>query len=70
MLVFVLNKNNKKLMPCNPRKARFLLKDGKAKVVKRTPFTIKLLYGSSGYVQPVKTKIFSLLKQELTKVQK
>ncbi|PTB30945.1 RRXRR domain-containing protein, partial [Photobacterium phosphoreum] len=40
MLVFVLNKNKEPLMPCLPSKARKLLKDGKAKVVKRTPFTI------------------------------
>ena len=30
-------------MPCAPQKARVLLKQGKAKVVKRTPFTIQLL---------------------------
>ena len=53
MLVYVLNKHGRPLMPCQPRKARLLLKAGKAKVVKRTPFTIQLIYGSSGYVQPV-----------------
>lgn len=53
MLVYVLNKHGKPLMPCKPRKARILLKQGKAKVIKRTPFTIQLLYGSSGYKQPV-----------------
>ena len=31
-------------MPTTPRNARVLLKEGKAKVVKRTPFTIQLLY--------------------------
>lgn len=40
-------------MPCSNRKARLLLKQNKAIVVNRTPFTIKLLYGSSGYKQPV-----------------
>ncbi len=40
-------------MPCQPRKARLLLKGGKAKVVKMVPFTIQLLYGSSGYKQAV-----------------
>jgi N6-L-threonylcarbamoyladenine synthase len=30
------------LMPCSPRKARILLKEGKARVVKRAPFTIQL----------------------------
>jgi hypothetical protein len=53
MLVFVLNKHGKPLMPCSPVKARLLLKQGKAKVVRRTPFTIQLLYGSSGYKQPI-----------------
>jgi len=53
MLVFVINKHGKSLMPCSPKKARLLLEEGKAKVVKRTPFTIQLLYGSSGYKQPV-----------------
>ena len=40
-------------MPTSPRKARLLLKQGKANVVKQAPFTIRLLYGSSGYTQPV-----------------
>lgn len=53
MKTFVLNKNNKPLMPCSPRKARVLLREDKAKVVKRTPFTIKLINGSSSYIQPV-----------------
>jgi 5-methylcytosine-specific restriction endonuclease McrA len=38
-------------MPCKPQKARMLLKIGKAKVVKRTPFIIRLRYGSSGFKQ-------------------
>jgi N6-L-threonylcarbamoyladenine synthase len=53
MLVYVINKHGAPLMPCKPRKARLLLKDGKAKVIKRTPFMIQLLYGSSGYKQPI-----------------
>ena len=40
-------------MPCKPSKARKLLKEGKAKVIIRKPFTIKLLYGSSNYVQTI-----------------
>lgn len=58
MLVFVLNKHKKSLMPCNSRKARLLLKDGKAKVVSKCPFTIiQLLFGSSGYKQEVKASL-------------
>ena len=52
-MVYVLNKENKPLMPCSNRKARILLKQNKAIVVKRTPFTIKLIYGSSGYKQEI-----------------
>lgn len=51
--VYVLNKHGEPLMPCLPGKARVLLKQQKACVVKRTPFTIKLLYGSTGYKQPI-----------------
>jgi hypothetical protein len=53
VLAFVLNKHNEPLMPCHPAKARSLLKQGKAEVVTRKPFTIRLLHGSSGYRQPV-----------------
>ncbi len=53
MFVYVLNCHGEPLMPCQPRKARFLLKEGKAKVVKMVPFTLQLLYGSSGYKQAV-----------------
>jgi hypothetical protein len=57
VLVFVLNKFNKPLMPCSPYKAKKLLKEGKAKVISNCPFTIKLLHGSSGYKQEVKASI-------------
>jgi 5-methylcytosine-specific restriction endonuclease McrA len=53
MLVFVLNKHGNPLMPASPAKARHLLDNGQAVVVRRTPFTIQLLYGSSGYKQGV-----------------
>lgn len=53
-MVFVLNKDGKPLMPTNRHgKVRRMLKDGRAKVVKRTPFTIQLLYDSENYVQPI-----------------
>jgi len=51
MKIFVINKHGEALMPCSPRKAKILLRDGKAKVIKRNPFTIQLKYGSSGYKQ-------------------
>lgn len=50
-MVFVLNQHGRPLMPCSPRKAKALLCQKKAKVVRRTPFTIRLLNGSSGYRQ-------------------
>ncbi len=53
MFVYVINQHGQPLMPCTPRCARLLLEQGKAKVIKKTPFTLKLLYGSSGYKQPV-----------------
>src|SRR6266702_1343485 len=53
MFVYVLNCHGEPFMPCQPRKARLLLKEGKAKVVKMVPFTLQLLYVSSGYKQEV-----------------
>ena len=41
-IVYVLHQNGIPLMPTKPRKARRLLKCGKAKVIKRFPFTIQL----------------------------
>lgn len=53
MLVYVLNENKEPLMPCHPARARILLKNNKAKVVKNTPFTIQLLYCAENNTQPV-----------------
>lgn len=53
MLVYVLNNQGQPIMPCKSSKTRKLLKQNKAKVVKREPFTIQLLYGSSGYKQEI-----------------
>ena len=45
MLVYVLKQNGQPFMPTERfGKVRRLLKDGKAKVVRREPFTIRLLY--------------------------
>lgn len=52
-MVYVINKNGKPLMPCTPCKAKNLLKQNKAKVVRRTPFTIKLLWDCEENVQEV-----------------
>jgi N6-L-threonylcarbamoyladenine synthase len=53
MLVYVINKDRKALMPCSTRKARLLLKEKKAIIFKREPFTIQLINGSSGYTQEI-----------------
>ena len=49
-MVYVLNQNGEPIMPTeNHAKVRVLLKQGRAKVVRRTPFTIQLLYSSTNY---------------------
>jgi len=44
--VFVFNMRKEPLMPVSSRKARLLLKTGRAVVVRRSPFTIQLTYAS------------------------
>lgn len=50
-MVYVISQNGNPLMPCENVIARVLLKQGKAKVKRRTPFTIKLLYETIEYTQ-------------------
>jgi len=53
-LVYVISIDGKPLMPCKPVIARLLLKQHKAKVIKKCPFTIKLLYKTkTEYTQPL-----------------
>ena len=54
-MVYVISQNGKPLMPTEHHgKVRWLLKRKRAKVVRRTPFTIQLLYGTgSERTQPV-----------------
>lgn len=42
MKIFVIGRNGLGLMPTTPRKARILLKEGKARIVRKVPFTIQL----------------------------
>jgi len=51
--VFVLNMRGEPLMPTYPRKARVLLKEKKARVVRRNPFTIQLKYASGEAKQSI-----------------
>src|SRR6266852_6605092 len=53
MKVYVINQNGYPLMPCKPARARKLLRDGKAKILRSSPFTIGLLWDCEGYVQEV-----------------
>ena len=55
--VFVLDKRGNPLMPCHPARARKLLKQGRAVVARRAPFTIRLKDQVGGKVQPVRLKI-------------
>lgn len=52
-VVYVINYDGTPLMPCSSVIARLLLKQGKAKCIKRTPFTIKLLYQTTNYTQDI-----------------
>ncbi len=58
MKVFVRNKDGSPLMPCESVIARLLLKQGKAKVYRRTPFAIQLNYQiEDPYLQAVEVGI-------------
>lgn len=53
-MVYVINQNGQPLMPTeNHAKVRILLKNKKAKVIKRCPFTIQLLYDTTNYTQDI-----------------
>ena len=50
-MVYVISQDGKPLMPCSNVIARLLLKQGKAKVKRREPFTIKLTYKTTMFTQ-------------------
>ena len=52
-MVYVIDMNNNPLMPCENVVARLLLKSKKAKVLKKCPFTIKLLNETTSYTQSI-----------------
>lgn len=52
-MVYVLNIEGKPLMPCKEAKARKLLKQNKANIVKREPFTIQLLFECENRTQNI-----------------
>jgi 5-methylcytosine-specific restriction endonuclease McrA len=56
--VFVVDTNRKPLNPVHPGEARYLLKAGKAAVLKRYPFTLILKYAvDTQEIQPLRVKI-------------
>ncbi len=58
MHIFVLSKSGRPLMPTKkPGKVRRMLRDGRARIVGHTPFTIQLTYETSAYTQPIKLGI-------------
>ena len=53
--VYVISKDGQPLMPTvNRAKVRILLKQGRARVVRKTPFTIQLLYDTPNKIQSLK----------------
>ena len=56
-LVFVLASSGRSLMPCHPARARQFLKEGRARIHKLLPFTIRLVDRESGATQPILLKI-------------
>ena len=54
--VFVVDKNDRPIMPCSPRKARLLLNAKRADVFCQSPFTIRLLDREEGAVQEMELK--------------
>ncbi|MBU2774280.1 HNH endonuclease [Acidithiobacillus ferrooxidans] len=55
--VLVLDKNRQPLMPCHPARARELLREGKAAVFRRFPFTVILKHREGGAVQQTRLKL-------------
>ncbi|MBK1650618.1 RRXRR domain-containing protein, partial [Rhabdochromatium marinum] len=57
MAVFVLDKQKRPLMPCTEKRARLLLKRGRAVVVRLAPFTIRLKDRIGGKTQPLRLSL-------------
>ena len=55
--VFVIGLDGTPLMPASPRKARLLLKEEKAHVIRMNPFTIQLHYKAGTATQPLSAGI-------------
>ncbi|HZY99168.1 MAG TPA: RNA-guided endonuclease IscB [Candidatus Baltobacteraceae bacterium] len=56
-MVFVLDKRRQPLMPCSEKRARLLLRRGRARVHRLHPFCIRLTDRVGGTIQPLALKI-------------
>jgi 5-methylcytosine-specific restriction endonuclease McrA len=54
LYVYVTNMRGEPLMPCSPRKARLLVRQGNACIVRRNPFTLQLTYATGETTQPLR----------------
>ena len=54
--VFVVSNTRQQLMPCTPARARMLLREKKAAVLRRYPFTIVMKDRAEGDTQPIEYK--------------
>ncbi|WP_155996452.1 RNA-guided endonuclease IscB [Verrucomicrobium sp. 3C] len=57
MRIFVIGSHREPLMPCHPARARELLREGRAVVHRRYPFTIRLKDREDGIRQPIRLKL-------------
>ena len=59
MHILVLDKRKKPLMPCHPARARELLREGRARVHRMVPFTIRLVdrLQADSVLQPLRLKV-------------
>ncbi len=55
--VCVIKRRKKPLMPTTPRRARLWLKEKRARVVCREPFTIQLRFATKSHVQPARVGV-------------
>jgi hypothetical protein len=57
VMVFVLDRRKRPLMPCTEKRARLLLQRGRARVHRMYPFTIRLIDRMGGATQPLSLKL-------------
>ena len=69
-MVYVISQEGIPLMPTEKHgMVRHFLKEGLAKVVRRKPFTIQLLYKSKSYTQPTTFGIVTTINSNLLRLE-